>query len=338
MALNGGQSGGDSRANGSGWVSPERHRVTAADPDAAEQFFAKAYANIAIRNERQAPAFRLQVDRISVPGLGIDDFRWGVAGDAETRSFDHLLCILPRSGVLRVDDGRSHERFGPGQPSIFSPGRGAHIGWTADYDLRALPLDWGVLTRCAEAATGMAPGDLRFTGSRPVSASMSRYWWATIDHVERQLAAPDSAVASPLVRAQLVDVVAASALGVFPNTAMTHDESGGPGRVAPAALRRALDHIDAHAAEPLGLADIAAAAGPSTRALQHAFARHLDTTPTHHLRRVRLTRAHHELIAADPTRDTVAGIARRWGFGHPGRFAQQYQEYFGVSPSRTLQR
>ena len=34
--------------------------------------------------------------------------------------------------------------------------------------------------------------------------------------------------------------------------------------------------------------------------------------------------------------DTVTGVAYRWGFGNPGRFAQFYKAQFGELPSDTL--
>jgi transcriptional regulator GlxA family with amidase domain len=106
---------------------------------------------------------------------------------------------------------------------------------------------------------------------------------------------------------------------------------------APAVVRRALYFIDEHAADPVGIEDIAAAAGIGSRGLQLAFRRHVGTTPTDHLRRVRLERARRDLEAGDPVRgDTVAEIATRWGFAHHGRFAIDYRRVFGCSPSHTL--
>lgn len=107
--------------------------------------------------------------------------------------------------------------------------------------------------------------------------------------------------------------------------------------MAPAALRRAVAFIHAHAGEPIGVGQIAAAAGTSARALQYAFARHYETTPTGYLRQVRLAQAHHDLAAGDPTAgDTVAAIAARWDFAKPSRFAAAYRQVYGQSPGQTL--
>jgi transcriptional regulator GlxA family with amidase domain len=123
---------------------------------------------------------------------------------------------------------------------------------------------------------------------------------------------------------------------VFPNTTLTAGPVPGVGQVGPATLRRALAYIDAHAGEPITVADIAAGAGVGARALQYAFAGHQGTTPMGHLARVRLERAHRDLQAADPELDTVGQIALRWGFAKRSRFAAAYRRTYGVNPSHTL--
>ena len=43
-------------------------------------------------------------------------------------------------------------------------------------------------------------------------------------------------------------------------------------------------------------------------------------------------------LAADPARRTVAGVACRWGFHSPSRFAVLYRQACGVLPSHTIHR
>jgi transcriptional regulator GlxA family with amidase domain len=88
---------------------------------------------------------------------------------------------------------------------------------------------------------------------------------------------------------------------------------------------------------PVTLTQMAEAAGITGRALQMAFMRHYDTTPTGYLRRVRLERAHRELRDADPSDGTtVAAIARRWGWANSSHFAVAYREAYGRYPRHTL--
>jgi transcriptional regulator GlxA family with amidase domain len=135
-------------------------------------------------------------------------------------------------------------------------------------------------------------------------------------------------------------MLTAALLTSFPNTAidaLAGRPAPGTGVAGPAVIRRAVEYIDEHAAEDIGLAEVAAAARIGARGLQAAFRRHRDQTPLGYLREVRMERAHRDLQAADPTRgDQVAAIAARWGFTHPGRFSVDYRQRYGRSPRQTL--
>jgi transcriptional regulator GlxA family with amidase domain len=104
----------------------------------------------------------------------------------------------------------------------------------------------------------------------------------------------------------------------------------------PPLLRRALSYIHDNAHHDISVNDIAEAVNVTPRSVQYAFRRYLGTTPLEYLRRIRLDQAHKDLIAADPTVDTVMAIAGRWGFSHAGRFSRIYKQTFGTPPSRTL--
>jgi transcriptional regulator GlxA family with amidase domain len=105
----------------------------------------------------------------------------------------------------------------------------------------------------------------------------------------------------------------------------------------PRPVHRAITVMEADPARPFTVDDLAEAAGVSVRSLQQAFRRYTGRTPTEYLRDLRLTRAHRDLIEADPGVATVAGVAQRWGLTHLGRFAAAYRARFGVNPSTTLQ-
>jgi AraC-like DNA-binding protein len=107
----------------------------------------------------------------------------------------------------------------------------------------------------------------------------------------------------------------------------------------PATVRTATALIETRAAEPIGLAEIAAAAQLSPRALQVAFRKHLGTTPLGYLRGVRMDRAHADLEAArSGDGETVSAVANRWGFSQLSRFARDYKQRYGESPRQTLGR
>lgn len=77
------------------------------------------------------------------------------------------------------------------------------------------------------------------------------------------------------------------------------------------------------------------AAGVSARSLQASFRAALRTTPTAYIRSLRLERARADLADSGAV-STVTDVATRWGFTHLGRFAVDYRNRFGESPSSTL--
>lgn len=105
----------------------------------------------------------------------------------------------------------------------------------------------------------------------------------------------------------------------------------------PRSTRVARDYIHAHAAELPTLAQIAAAAGVGTRALNVGFQRHLKCTPMRYLLQCRLDGVRSELLHGEAG-DTVTAVAMQWGFFNLGDFAAHYQVRFGERPSQTLRR
>lgn len=103
-------------------------------------------------------------------------------------------------------------------------------------------------------------------------------------------------------------------------------------------LRQAAEFVHAHADQPITTSDIAVAAGLHTRTLQLLMNEHLGSSPTAYVRNVRLDRVRQDLLSAEPGDVRVADVARRWGFGHLGRFASCYTERFGELPRATLSR
>jgi AraC-like DNA-binding protein len=306
------------------------------DPDAAHQFLSSRYSTYRAVLGGDRENFRFALTGRSAGEIGLARLRHSATLDATSDPLDYLVFAVITEGAMEIAAGRDQVRAARGEVLMYAIGMPLTIAWDR-FDIHVLDLPMAVVADQAAAQSGIDPADLRFEAMTPVSPTIGRYWRATVGMVNRELSAPDSALANPLVRASTLSMLAAAALSTFPNTAMTASGLSGPGRVAPAAVRRAIAYIDAHADQPMTVTDIADAAGLSARALQHAFKRHRDTTPLSYLARVRLQRAHHDLQAGDPTRgDTVTTIARRWGFTNPGRFATAYYAVYGQRPRHTL--
>src|SRR5262245_13981544 len=109
-------------------------------------------------------------------------------------------------------------------------------------------------------------------------------------------------------------------------------------RPGPRSIRCAIDTMEADAHLPLTVAAIAARSHISVRALQKGFRHHLGISPMAYLREVRLRHAHQALLDSDPSTETVASVANRWGFTNLGRFSAAHTTRYGESPLVTLRR
>ncbi|PVE25591.1 hypothetical protein DC522_04525 [Microvirga sp. KLBC 81] len=163
-------------------------------------------------------------------------------------------------------------------------------------------------------------------------------WLRTVQYASAELSNPHSLIRHvPAVWNQLEQLVFTSLLYGHRHNysdALLQPQSA----AAPFYVKRAEAFIEAHFAEPLSLADIAAQAGVSARSLQNGFQSFRHTTPMAFLRSIRLQKVHRALIAADPSLSTVTQIALSCGFSHMGEFGAAYKRTFGVSPRETLAR
>jgi transcriptional regulator GlxA family with amidase domain len=180
------------------------------------------------------------------------------------------------------------------------------------------------------------PSRVSFDPVMNTAGGDGRAWADLLYSVNRQLAtAPDGLLTQPLIAAPLAESVVNGFLLAAPHS-HTEALAAPVAAVRPAAVRTAIDVIEADPRAPLTLSVLAEHCGVSARTLQKAFQRHLSMSPMEYLRDVRLRRAHEELRTADPYVDSVASVARRWGFAHLGRFAAAHEARFGQKPLRTL--
>jgi AraC-like DNA-binding protein len=100
-------------------------------------------------------------------------------------------------------------------------------------------------------------------------------------------------------------------------------------------VRRAHHFIHDNATEEIDLPKIAEACGVSPRTLQSNFSRFCDYTPMEYLKNHRLSQVR-KLLSSPFFKGTVSEAALDNGIAHLGRFAKQYRERYGESPSVTL--
>jgi AraC-like DNA-binding protein len=308
------------------------------DLDRIEKFLSAAYAPMRVRSTTPHPHAHL--DRVEGPdALTIDH----VDVDFEMR---YDVVPLGRISLCSIDDGRiedhrvgggRHSRtFGAGEVFTLSPPDRPYAGTVNRARYSVTMFDPRLLTEVA-AGRGEEDAPVRLLHHRPVTAQRGAALRSAVEAVAHTLSSA-AATPSSLVRQTASHDLAAAVLRAFPSTADLGPTEADREDAAPSrALCRALDFIEAHVAEPVSLPDMASAAAVTPRALQNAFRKYLETTPSEYVRRVRLDRAHRELGSGD--RDpspTVIDVAMRWGFYHQGRFAAAYRRRYGEAPHETL--
>jgi AraC-like DNA-binding protein len=276
---------------------------------------------------RGAMAGALRAGVISISGVEY------MAGPIDTAG--HPMGVVTLDGNGELTDGRLRYRYAAGDG--FMAPETPYSARMGGGSVALLQIPRSAAAALAEETTGLPAAKLRFTSVAPVSRAAGARWVRTVRFGCQQLIDSGVTELEPLIVTELTRLVAAAFLETFPNTAMTVSYQREPRWAAPAAVRRAAAYIEGYADRPVTMAEIAEAAGVTARALQYAFRRHYDTTPTGYLRRVRLERAHGELPTAESADEaTVAAVARRWGWVSPSRFTAAYRKAYGASPSRCL--
>lgn len=298
------------------------------DAQATRRFFARAYqpgwricglAGHAAVSHRRSDAGSMTVDEVMIQGRLT----------FEIPASDTILVVQPRAGSLSVAGGPlATTDF----PILVAHGMSCVIHCSgARFDVITIEED--VLQKVAADWHTSLGQQTQFVSWRPRSRAAVRAWHRALDYVVATLASADTA-AQPLIAAGLANLLAGALLECYPSNLTEQDPASD--LALPETLKEAVSFIHRHTAEDIGINEVAAAVHLTPRAIQYLFRRQLDTTPTEYMRRVRLSRAHQELMTATAPASTVTEIAQRWGFAHTGRFAVLYRQTYGQSPHTTL--
>lgn len=261
-------------------------------------------------------------------------FELGYGADVEVRPGElpdiyNVHIPLTGHGVLRVDSQAVDT-----PASIVGPGQHLRMRWSGDSNTLILRFARAAVDQALAARLGEAP---RRPARFEPEVSPDTEAWLNAMRTFAGHAAAGLFARSPLAAAHFEQMLVHGLLDSQPHS--LSEALAEPERAElPPVLRRAMAYCEEHAAEPITPADMALAARMGVRSLQRAFRTHLGTTPLAYLQRVRLDRAHQDLLAISEGRapGTVTEVALRWGFTHLGRFAALYRRAYGRPPVHTL--
>ena len=226
--------------------------------------------------------------------------------------------VLVHTGSARVTVNGIPREIPAGHVGLLLPGTTELFAFAPDRQTRH---SW------IAAAPAYLDGELRrlldgTTPCLPLSATMQ-----TCVVLGREVAAVDDPERRPVLAA-----VARAALALYVAEA-THAAIA-QSREHPA-VARAREIARLHAAEGIGVSDLAREVGLSMEHLVRLFRRHTGMTPGALLREERLSHGMHLL---QHTGLTVAEVARRSGFVSPHHFARSVRAATGMTPSELRSR
>jgi AraC-like DNA-binding protein len=264
------------------------------------------------------------MDVIDIPGIRISAVHFGEARIEVPPLADYhavIFCISGQAGMRT--DGREVD-IGPRQAVTCGPGVPLEGRFSSDCEQLVLRIDRAAM----QAHTG-----LRHVALLPtidLTGPSIRPWLVHLRNLT------DNPELLRMVRAN--GRIATNYTSLLLGLLVNGHRQGDPAekarhRPVPASVYRAEAFIEEHAADPITLEEIAAAAGAPVRTLLDGFRRFRETSPMRHLRSVRLNQARDRIRTGQS--ESIASIALECGFGNLGRFAQEYADRFGELPSET---
>ncbi len=269
--------------------------------------------------------------------VGLNYLRYGAEVRIQPVAFESFWLVqIPLAGraVVRTDGRVVHSDSRVA--SMPSPDVPTDMSWGRGNEQLIVYLDRASVQR--HSSRDLEPDlDLAFDPAVHLGAPRLQSWLRLIGYVRDEIDAGSGLLETPLIRSQLEDLIITGLLTGQPNSAMSQPCV----RYGPATsrtVRRVVALIEESPEHPWRVEELARAVGVSARTLQENFQHDRGQSPMQLLRRVRLQRAHDELVASDQHATTVTRVALHWGFGHLGRFSTTYRSTFAESPSETLAR
>jgi AraC-like DNA-binding protein len=313
--------------------SPRSNAFSTTDPIAGSRFIGSLYGG-SVRLLGFARGAPLRHARYDGGEFTLDEVTLPRGVRLEAAPDSGALIFEVVSGELRFSDD-------DGQTTVLSAGDCVLAAFglpltlhAAQARIRIVGLTASLLRRVAGERALPFQGADGFEHRLPVDQASNDTWARCLRFV-LETVWPSPSGASMLLIDACARTLAAAALTTFTEVDASAQLATDDAQT-PAQLKRAMCFINGKVDSDIGILEIAEAVHLSPRAVQYLFRRHLSTTPTEYVRRLRLHRAHQDLLAGSSGTSTVSAIATRWGFAHTGRFAVLYRETYGQSPHQTL--
>jgi AraC-like DNA-binding protein len=319
---------------------PDHPYARSVDADEARALLAGLYGAVRLSMKYDAVRhFTWSSNRLPLGSLSL------IAGTFSTRLTLHSpelesshVLLLSRGGTFEASTPQGEAVAAPGRSALLlSPGREASLRIPDEGHTLTLRIAQGTLESHLEALTGASVRKpLVFAPELDFRTQVGGHISRLISLLVDGYACLESPLRSPFVLAHLREALLGALLAT-----RAHDHGhllqGEAPHVDRCAVRRVAEYLEAHAHEPIRLAQLSALTGKGLRSLQRSFRAVHGCSLREFLRACRLERARRLLLTAPPS-TTVMQILFACGFAHAGEFSRAYRLRFGESPSETLRR
>ena len=330
--------GSFSHVDGTGTLAvPTAEQVATMDLDRATAVLSSIYSDVTLHAPRKQSLVRMGMRASALGGVNLAKLTLSTAAIITGPCYPYYTVVLPTRGETGLSTGDASVRMHGATGAVVSPGSQLRADYLSDDNA----LITVVISRQAlETELSMMLGRTVSSPVRfefPFQADGHSPLHQALHMLTAELTDLGTPAKSPLLSKYLSRLVVSGLLLGHPH--QLREELLRPaGFQGPRAIRAAIAAMEERPTEIVTVGDIAATAGLSVRALDEGFRRHVGISPMRYLRLVRLDRAHDELLQSDPDQTTATFVAQNCGFDHYGRFAAEYRQRFGCSPSETLRR
>jgi AraC-like DNA-binding protein len=248
-----------------------------------------------------------------------------------------FLLELPLSGASTTYCGNGNVLSEPGQAVAAGPYQQFATEWTADCSKLLIKIESNALENYLSTLLGRRQiRALDFEMKIDLAADSSSSLLRTVKWILEELDQPGSLLnTAPLAGQQYQRMLMWSLLHSQPNNYSAELAAREQAQV-PHYVVQTERYIEEHYAEAINLEQLVEQCNVSERTLLEGFKRFHDVSPMKLLKLTRLDHVHLALKEAEPATSNVTDIALACGFSQLGKFAAEYKERFGESPSETL--
>jgi AraC-like DNA-binding protein len=319
-----------------GKLALKRSTATGTDPDELAELLSTPASPITIQ-----PLDRRLEYSCNFVGLGPLSFTLcSYEGDLRCErqaESDKILVFLPSSGTAIIDDNKTEVISTQGRGTIMDGKIHGGVNIFGPRQHLTMIIDRPELVRrLSEILERPVRGGLDFHPDIDLTQGPGLMLKTLAETAFAGLTSDEVFSKSPLALASLSETINNLLLESFSQRFQSELTQPAP-TATPRHVDWAIDYMLAHLCEVITIEDIAAAAKVSIRTLQQSFRQYRMTTPMSYLQELRMAQARRELLEPRPG-FSVSEVARKWGFAHLGRFAQDYKRKFGESPSETLRK